>query len=294
MNARAVRRLTVEDWRRIAGRTRDLDAEARSTRFLSALTKSAEKRLRAILATEIAIEAEHGTLSDGACDLLGVAFSAPDRTSVTRCCVSWATAEALIDIASGGAGEAREDAALRKFTAIDRDVVGLLLGEVAAAMIESSAALLERTLPAARDAMSLEESGRAFQDERAEIVRLALSFGDVVLHIQATMPPAVAREISRGETAARQDDDADWRDSLARTLSSAPIDLSATIEESNVALSSLEALRAGHVLPLQASPQTGVVLTVEGRPLFSCRLGQASGRYTIAIDRDLFATRNTE
>jgi flagellar motor switch protein FliM len=78
--------------------------------------------------------------------------------------------------------------------------------------------------------------------------------------------------------------DPEWSKQIHNEIGRAEVAVHAVIEEEGFTLGDIAALRVGHILQLQATPQSRVKLESNNQPLFWCHLGQADGFYTLRID----------
>jgi flagellar motor switch protein FliM len=76
-----------------------------------------------------------------------------------------------------------------------------------------------------------------------------------------------------------------WSRQLQLELGRAEVDLMAVLAGLNMSLDALSRLQPGQVLPLNATTGTPIGLEVENKTLFTAKLGQSKGFFTVCIDR---------
>lgn len=78
-----------------------------------------------------------------------------------------------------------------------------------------------------------------------------------------------------------------WTRQMEAEVRRTRVDLTAILEERMITLGDVARLEVGQILELQATPQTPVRLQCNGQPLYSCRLGQSGGVYTLRIEDEI-------
>ena len=80
-------------------------------------------------------------------------------------------------------------------------------------------------------------------------------------------------------------EDESWKERLERAVMSVPLSVSARLAEPTVALTALENVTAGTIVPVDLSPAPK--LYVEGRPYFDAEVGDVAGRAALNLTRRL-------
>lgn len=78
-----------------------------------------------------------------------------------------------------------------------------------------------------------------------------------------------------------------WVKQMQVGVTRADVTISAILEQKQLTLGEIAALKPGDIIPLSATPKTPVRLEANDQPLFWCQLGQADGIYKLRID-DVF------
>jgi len=105
---------------------------------------------------------------------------------------------------------------------------------------------------------------------------LRIAIPDAVL---TALKPAFARQpLGDGGTA-----DPAWTQQIHTEINRTRLTMRAVLEERQRPLAEIASLRAGQVLPLQATARSGIRLDCNGEPLVWCEMGQSNGKYTVRV-----------
>lgn len=79
--------------------------------------------------------------------------------------------------------------------------------------------------------------------------------------------------------------DPSWSRQLRFEIGRAQVELIAVLEGSQLSLDALSRLRPGQILTLDASPNTPIQLEIEDKAIFTAKLGQSKGLFTVCVER---------
>jgi flagellar motor switch protein FliM len=105
---------------------------------------------------------------------------------------------------------------------------------------------------------------------------LRIAIPDAVL---TALKPAFARPPPGGTGAS----DPGWSRQIHTEVNRTRLSMRAILEERQRPLGEIAALRVGQILPLEATPRSGVRIDCNGEPLLWCELGQSGGKYTVRV-----------
>jgi flagellar motor switch protein FliM len=98
---------------------------------------------------------------------------------------------------------------------------------------------------------------------------------------------SVRQDLARDLTAEMSLRDPRWTRQIHSEIGRTEIMVRGVIEERHFTLRDIAGLKAGQVMPLQATAKTRVKLEGNAEPLFWCNLGQTDGFYTLRIDESV-------
>lgn len=192
-----------------------------------------------------------------------------------------------VDLVFGGDGTQSQVTEQRPLSRIEMRIAETLLARVATVLSRGFAQFAPSSF--AREG----ELGRADPDRlggrKAAIatarfrLEAASSGGEMRVAIPDTvltaLKPAFARPPPGGAGAA----DPGWTQQIHSEINRTRLSMRAILEDRQRPLAEIAALRVGQILPLNATPRSGVRLDCNGEPLLWCEFGQSNGNYTVRV-----------
>jgi flagellar motor switch protein FliM len=108
--------------------------------------------------------------------------------------------------------------------------------------------------------------------------------GEMFIVIPQSALSPVKRSLAHANASEVAPRDARWSKQIQSEVQRTEVSLRAILEERQMTLEEVAALRVGQVVELQATPRSRVKLECQNQVLFYCELGQVDGSYTLKID----------
>lgn len=192
-----------------------------------------------------------------------------------------------VDLAFGGDGAQTPPVEQRPLSRIEIRIAGTLLARVAGVLSRAFAPFapsnfvidgeLNRPDP---DRLGGRKAAVAMARFRLETAssggELRIAIPDAVL---TALKPAFAHPPPGGTGAS----DPGWTRQIHTEINRTRLSMRAILEERQRPLGEIAALRVGQILPLEATPRSGVRIDCNGEPLLWCELGQSGGKYTVRV-----------
>lgn len=177
----------------------------------------------------------------------------------------------------------------RPLTALEGRVVREILINTAVALQGQLAPICSTTFTFERTETTLDFSTIGLRDAPALMAQLIIQVMDgggrlFVLIPNSALAP-FRKLIERDRPVVASHVDPAWSRQLQLELGRAEVELCAVLEGPQMSLGAISRLRPGQILPLNASPSTPIGLQVEDKGLFTAKLGQSKGFFTVCIDR---------
>lgn len=107
--------------------------------------------------------------------------------------------------------------------------------------------------------------------------------GDMHLIVPQRALARIGAQLAESPASAPRRPDPQWARDFEERVTGAEIAVSAFAEIGGYRLGDVAGFRQGQLLTLPAHALHDVTLTAEGRPLFTCELGQSEGRYSLRV-----------
>lgn len=193
-----------------------------------------------------------------------------------------------VDLVFGGDGTQPPPVEQRPFSRIEVRIAGTLLARVANVLSRAFA-------PFAPTSFAVEgELGRPDPDrlggreaavaEACFRLETACSSGELRVVIPDAVLTALKPAFARPPLGGTGANDPGWTQQIHTEINRTPLSLRAILEERQRPLGEIAALRVGQILPLDATPRSGVRIDCNGEPLLWCELGQSNGNYTVRVN----------
>lgn len=111
--------------------------------------------------------------------------------------------------------------------------------------------------------------------------------GEMFVTIPQSALTPLRRALSHTTAAESTGRDPKWAQKIREEVNRTEVKVRAILEEREVALGDVAALKVGQVIKLNATPASRVKLVSNDQPLFSCHLGQADGAYVVRVEEQI-------
>lgn len=177
----------------------------------------------------------------------------------------------------------------RPLTALECRVVREILVKTSTVLQDQLAPVCRVTFDFERTETTLDFSTIGLSDAPALMAQLIIQVMDGGGRLFVVIPNSALAPFRKRLERDRPPDvvqvDPAWSRQLQLELGRAEVDLMAVLDGSHMSLEALSRLQPGQVLPLNATTSTPIGLEVENKTLFSAKLGQSKGFFTVCIDR---------
>ncbi|MYZ46988.1 flagellar motor switch protein FliM [Propylenella binzhouense] len=195
---------------------------------------------------------------------------------------------AILEALFGGDGTEPQDPEDRAFTTIEMKVAQLVFEHVAAALAACFASVGEAPFKIERVETRLDFAVIGRRNNPAVVTRIAMQAhergGDMFIVIPQSALTPMRQNLARVLSGDVSPSDPRWTRQIHSEVARTEVRLRAILEEREMTLGEVAELRAGMILPLEATPRTRVRLECADQPLFWCELGRSDSVYTLRVE----------
>ncbi len=183
----------------------------------------------------------------------------------------------------------------RPLTAIELRLIGRIIDRALSALAEAWSNILELTLELEETESNPQLVQIVPPNEVVVVVGFEVKMGGRVGTMGLCVPfnviePVMARLSNQTWlTYRRKGAKTDWASQITDRISGAGVEMRAFLAETNITVADLAGLAPGDIIATDHPANSEMILQVEGRNKFACRLGQHKGHKALKISRDLTA-----
>ncbi len=179
----------------------------------------------------------------------------------------------------------------RSFSNIEARVAQLLFEQMAKALKASFALVSDTSFQFERQETRMDFAVIGRRNNLAVIAKFLLQAlnrgGEMFVLIPQQALTPLRRVLSHTANADSSSRDPKWAQKIRDEVNRTSVKVRAILEEREVELGDVAALKVGQVIHLNASPSTKVKLESADQPLYWCQLGQADGAYVVRLDEQI-------
>ncbi|MGR7994635.1 MULTISPECIES: flagellar motor switch protein FliM [unclassified Xanthobacter] len=179
----------------------------------------------------------------------------------------------------------------RSFSNIEARVAQLLFEQMAKALKASFALVSDTSFQFERQETRMDFAVIGRRNNLAVIAKFLLQAlnrgGEMFVLIPQQALTPLRRVLSHTANAESSSRDPKWAQKIRDEVNRTSVKVRAILEEREVELGDVAALKVGQVIHLNASPSTKVKLESADQPLYWCQLGQADGAYVVRLDEQI-------
>jgi flagellar motor switch protein FliM len=219
-------------------------------------------------------------------------FSVPEWQSRVVFTVDRPFVYAITELAFGGDGSEPPYAETRRFSQIEKNVARAVLSVAAKALQSSLSPVADLTLNFERVETNLETVSIDNRDSKAVVAKFDLRAGGQTGKLQLIIPQSAIRATRALPNADSDDQPTDTPETglvlqMRQEIDNTAVKLTAILEERQVTLGDIAALKIGQIIPLETRIDGRIRLECNNQPLFMCEIGQLEGAYTLRVDETL-------
>ncbi len=192
-----------------------------------------------------------------------------------------------VDLAFGGDGSLPPHAEQRPLSRIETRIAQTLLVRVGNVLAHSFAPFAPSNFAAEGELGRPDADRLGGRNAAVAIARYRLEAATSGGELRVAIPDAVLTALkpafARPQPGASGAADPAWAQQIHSEVNRTRLSLRAILEERQLPLAEIADLRVGQVLPLHATPRSGLRLDCNGEPLLWCEMGQSNGNYTVRV-----------
>ena len=167
-----------------------------------------------------------------------------------------------------------------------------VLSVAAKALQSSLSPVADLTLTFERVETNMETVSVDNRDSKAVVAKFDLRAGEHTGKLQLIIPQSAVRATRALPSATSDEQSAEAPETglvlqMRQEIDNTKVKLTAILEERQVTLGDVAALKVGQVIPLETRIDGRIRLECNNRPLFMCEIGQLEGAYTLRVDETL-------
>ncbi|MBP2149113.1 FliM/FliN family flagellar motor switch protein [Xanthobacter autotrophicus DSM 597] len=197
----------------------------------------------------------------------------------------------MIEVLFGADGSEPPVEDERSFSNIEGRVAQLLFEQMTKALKAAFALVSDTTFQFERQETRMDFAVIGRRNNLAVTAKFLLQAlnrgGEMFVTIPQSALTPLRRALSSTSQAETGGRDPKWAQKIRDEVNRTEVELRAVLDEHEVTLGDIAALKVGQILKLAATPASRVKLESAAQPLFWCHLGQSDGGYVVRLDEQI-------